>query len=134
MKRTAALPTEGDLLRTELAALGRHAFLGGDRGITYLIMAVDPAAPDDESAAYNVPHVLMYAGEQADRPATEHREPWSAHLHGAEGDYVATIFDGSRAPLDAAVDAALCAREVTAWLARYLGDVPPHPERFRTSH
>lgn len=32
MKRTGALPTEGDLLRVELAALGRHAFLGGDRG------------------------------------------------------------------------------------------------------
>ncbi|WNO62320.1 hypothetical protein RPQ02_40730 [Streptomyces sp. AM2-3-1] len=73
----------------------------------------------------NVPHVLMYAGEQADRPVAEHREPWSAHLHGSEGDYVATIFDGSRAPLDAA-DAALCAREVTAWLARYLGGFPPH--------
>ncbi|MET7563778.1 hypothetical protein ABZS95_26790 [Streptomyces sp. NPDC005479] len=127
MTHTTEQPTEGDLLRAELAALGRHAFLGGDGGVTYLITAVDPAAPADESAACNVPHVLMYAGEQADRPAAEHREPWSAHLHGAEGDYVATIFDGSRAPLDAAADAVLCAREVTAWLAHYLGNVPPHP-------
>ncbi|MEU4499223.1 hypothetical protein AB0F96_38695 [Streptomyces sp. NPDC023998] len=132
MTDTTALPTEGDLLRTELAALGLHAFLSGDRGVTYLITAVDPATPDDETAAYGVQHVLMYAGEQADRPATEHREPWSAHLQGADGDYVATIFDGSPTPLDAADDAALCAREVTAWLRNYLGAA--HPERFCTSN
>lgn len=125
--------TEGDLLRAELAALGRHAFLGGDRGVTYLIMAVGPVASDDESAAYGVPHILMYAGEQADRPATEHREPWSAHLHGAAGEYVA-IFDGSPTPLDAAADAALCARHVTAWLRGYLGHFPPRPKRFCTSN
>ncbi|HET6354680.1 hypothetical protein [Streptomyces sp.] len=126
--------TEGDLLRAELAALGRHAFLGGDRGVTYLIMAVDPAAPDDETAAYGVPHILMYAGEQADRPAFDHHEPWSAHLHGSDGDYVATIFDGSPTPLDAAADAALCARVVIAWLRNYLGNFPPRPKRFCTSN
>ncbi|MEV6680710.1 hypothetical protein AB0N09_28170 [Streptomyces erythrochromogenes] len=119
-------PTEGDLLRAELAALGHPAFPGGDRGASYLITAVEPTDPDDEDAPYGVPHVLMYAGERADRPATEHHERWSAHLHGADGEYVATIFDGSTTPLDAAADAALCARAVTTWLRDYLGAAPPH--------
>ncbi|WP_327421774.1 hypothetical protein OG763_14640 [Streptomyces sp. NBC_01230] len=70
----------------------------------------------------------MYAGEQADRPAAEHRDPWSAHLHGAYGDYVATVFDGSPAPLDAAADAELCATKVLAWLGKHLGDVTSRPE------
>ncbi|MDX3537869.1 hypothetical protein PV721_26630 [Streptomyces sp. MB09-01] len=61
-------PTEGDLLRAELAARGRHAFPGTEGGMTFLIMAADPGAPDDEDAAYGVLHVLMYAGERADRP------------------------------------------------------------------
>ncbi|MDQ0847771.1 hypothetical protein [Streptomyces sp. V1I6] len=131
---TSTPTTEGDLLRAELAALGRHAFLGGEGGMSYLIMAVEPTTQGDETAAYGVPHILMYAGEQADRPATAHREPWSAHLHGATGDYVATIFDGSPTPLDAAADAALCARHVTAWLQSYLGHFPTPPKRFCTSN
>lgn len=70
----------------------------------------------------------MYAGEQADRPAAKHREPWSAHLHDAHGDYVDTVFDGSPAPLDAAADAELCATKVLAWLGEHLGDAAPRPD------
>ncbi|MEU4360036.1 hypothetical protein [Streptomyces virginiae] len=73
-----------------------------------------------------VPYLLIYAGERADRPATKHDERWSAHLHGADGEYVATTLDGSPTPLDATADAALCARAVTAWLHDYLGAAPPH--------
>ncbi|MEW1700634.1 MULTISPECIES: hypothetical protein [unclassified Streptomyces] len=78
-------PTEGDLLLAELAARGRNAFLGEEGGMTFLIMAADPDAPHDEDAAYGEPHILMYAGERADRPAADHRDLWSAHLHVADG-------------------------------------------------
>ncbi|MGW3736640.1 hypothetical protein [Streptomyces sp. NPDC005148] len=120
--------TEGDLLRAALARAGRQAFLGGEGGMSYLILAVAPAGQDGEQRAYGGPHLLMYAGEQADRPAAEHRDPWSAHLHGANGDYVATVFDDSPAPLDAAADAELCATKVLAWLGEHLGDVAPRPD------
>ncbi|MCX5078742.1 hypothetical protein OHA84_38060 (plasmid) [Streptomyces sp. NBC_00513] len=123
-------PTEGDLLLAELAARGRHAFPGGEGGVSFLIMAIDPGAPDDEDAAYGVPHVLMYAGEQADRPASQHSEPWSAHLHAADGTYLDTLVDGSPEPLDAAADAARCAHEVTAQLRR--SNIPPTARRFCT--
>lgn len=120
--KSASEPTEGDLLCAELAKAGRYAFPGSEGGATYVIMAVDPAAPNVESEAYGVPHLLMYAGEEADRPASEHREPWSAHLHGAEGDYVASVYGGSLVPLDAVADAERCAAGVVAWLRAYLGD------------
>ncbi|WP_331732045.1 hypothetical protein OG592_41060 (plasmid) [Streptomyces avidinii] len=68
-------PPEGDLLRAELAARGRHAFPGTEGCMTFLIMAADPGAPADEDAAYGVPHVLMYAGERVDRPAFDHCDP-----------------------------------------------------------
>ncbi|MFE4658262.1 hypothetical protein ACFRFJ_16455 [Streptomyces hydrogenans] len=122
-------PTEGDLLRVELAAYGHHAFPGGEGGMSYLIMAAHPCAPDDEDAAYSLPHVLLYAGERADRPASQHREPWSAHLHDATGDYLTTLVDGAPAGLDAAADAARCAREVADQLARRFGTAPPAPPR-----
>lgn len=126
-------PTEGDLLLAELAARGRHAFPGGEGGMTYLIMAADPGAPDAEDAAYGVPHVLMYVGERADRPASEHREPWSAHLHAADGTYLDTLVDGSPALLDAAADAVRCAREVTERLSRRRrSNIPPVARRFCT--
>ncbi|MGW0653256.1 hypothetical protein ACWD4T_31435 [Streptomyces umbrinus] len=116
MTNTKPPATEGDLVIAELARRGRHAYLGGDRGVTFLIMTADPDAPDDERTAYTTPHFLMYAGEQADRPAEEHNEPWSAHLHDAEGDYVDTIFEGSGTPLDAETDAALFATQVCDWI------------------
>ncbi|MFE5795795.1 hypothetical protein ACFQ8C_24920 [Streptomyces sp. NPDC056503] len=125
-------PTEGDLLRAELAAHGRHAFPGSEGGMSFLIMAAHPGAPDDEDVAYGVPHVLMYAGERADRPASQHREPWSAHLHDATGDYLTTLVDSGPAGLDAATDAARCARELTDRLARRFGTLPPVPKRFCT--
>ncbi|WP_331735396.1 hypothetical protein OG590_40375 (plasmid) [Streptomyces goshikiensis] len=126
-------PTEGDLLRDELAVLGRHAFPGEEGGMTFLIMAADPGAPDDEDAAYGVLHVLMYAGERADRPAADHREPWSAHLHAADGTYLTTLVDGSPKPLDAAADAAWCAREVTQRLSWHCREnFPPVARRFCT--
>lgn len=126
-------PTEGDLLRAELAARGRHAFPGTEGGMTFLIMAADPGAPDDEDAAYGVLHVLMYAGERADRPASAHCEPWSAHLHAADGTYLETLVDGSPALLDAAADAARCAREVTERLSRRRrSNIPPVARRFCT--
>ncbi|MFG2298415.1 hypothetical protein [Streptomyces sp. NPDC048603] len=126
-------PTEGDLLRAELAALGRHAFPGEEGGVTFLIMAADPDAPDDEGSVYGVLHVLMYAGERADRPAADHRESWSAHLHDADGTYLATLVGSSPTPLDAAADAARCAREVTERLGRRRrGNFPPVARRFCT--
>lgn len=108
--------TEGDLLIAELARRGRRAYLGGDRGVTFLIMTADPDAPDDEGSAYTTAHLLMYAGEHADRPAAEHTEPWSAHLHDAEGNYVDTLFAGVGTPLDAETDTALFATQVCDWL------------------
>jgi hypothetical protein len=113
---TKSQATEGDLLIAELARRGRRAYLGGDRGVTFLIMTADPDASDDEGSAYTSAHLLIYAGEHADRPAAEHNEPWSAHLHDAEGNYVDTLFEGSGTPLDAETDAALFATQVCDWL------------------
>jgi hypothetical protein len=112
---TKPTATEGDLLIAELTRRGRHAYLGGDRGATFLITTADPDAPDDEESAYTTAHFLMYAGEHADRPAAEHNEPWSAHLHDAEGNYVDTLFEGS-GTLDAETDAALFATQVCDWI------------------
>ncbi|WP_030723054.1 hypothetical protein [Streptomyces sp. NRRL F-2580] len=126
-------PTEGDLLRAELAVRGRHAFPGTEGGMTFLITAADPGAPDDEDAAYGVLHVLMYAGERADRPAPDHRESWSAHLHAADGTYLETLVDGSLTPLGAAADAARCGRQVTWQLSRRRrSNIPPVARRFCT--
>ncbi|MER8233124.1 hypothetical protein [Streptomyces sp. NPDC094049] len=126
-------PTEDDLLLAELAARGRSAFLGEEGGMTFLIMTADPDAPHDEDAAYGVPHILMYASERADRPAADHRDPWSAHLHVADGTYLTTLVDGSPTPLDAAADAARCAREVTERLSRrHRRNFPPVARRFCT--
>lgn len=108
--------TEGDLLIAELAQRGRRAYPGGDRGLTFLIMAADPDAPDDEDHAYTSTHILIYAGEQADRPAAEHSEPWSAHLHDADGNHIGVIHEGSGTPLDAKADAILCATTVCDWI------------------
>ncbi|MGX1025541.1 hypothetical protein [Streptomyces sp. SAI-097] len=108
--------TEGDLLIAELARRGRRAYLGGDRGVTFLITTADPDAPDDEGSAYTTAHLMMYAGEHANRPAAEHTEPWSAHLHDAEGTYVDTLFAGAGTPLDAETDTALFATQVCDWL------------------
>jgi hypothetical protein len=112
---TKPTATEGDLLIAELTRRGRRAYLGGDRGVTFLIMTADPDAPNDEGSAYTTARVLMYAGERADRPAAEHNEPWSAHLHDAEGNYVDTLFEGS-GTLDAETDAALFATQVCDWM------------------
>ncbi|MFD4315029.1 hypothetical protein [Streptomyces sp. NPDC058548] len=120
-EKAATEPTEGDLLIAELAKVGRRAYVGGEGGVSYLIMAAAPDAPDDPTFPYDHPHVLMYAGEQADRPASEHVEPWSAHLHGADGDYVATIGANFSSHLDADADAARLAREVTDWLNAFHG-------------
>ncbi|MGW7196159.1 hypothetical protein [Streptomyces chryseus] len=113
---TKSTATEGDLLIAELAKRGRHAYLGGDRGVTFLIMTADPDASDDEGSAYTTAHLLMYAGEQADRPAAWHNEPWSAHLHDAEGNYVDTLIEGSGIPLNAEADASLFATQVCDWI------------------
>jgi hypothetical protein len=113
---TKTQATEGDLLIAELARRGRRAYLGRDRGVTFLIMTADSDAPDDEGSAYTTAHLLMYAGEQADRPAAEHTEPWSAHLHDAEGNYVTSLFEGVGTPLDAETDTTLFATQVCDWL------------------
>lgn len=124
----------GALLISELARRGRRAYLGGDRGVTFLIMTADSAAPDDEGSTYTTAHLLMYAGEHADRPAAEHTEPWSAHLHDAEGNYVDTLFAGVGTPLDAETDTALFATQVRDWLddrrrATARPDSTPAPDR-----
>lgn len=51
-------PAEGELLRPELAARGRHAFPGTDGHMAFLSAAADPGAVDEENAAYGVPHVV----------------------------------------------------------------------------
>ncbi|MDH6189168.1 hypothetical protein M2168_002200 [Streptomyces sp. CZ24] len=114
-------PTEGDVLITALAKLGRHAYPGGEGGVTFVILAAAPDAPNDPTFPYDRPHVLLYAGEQADRPASRHREPWSAHLHGADGDYVATLNPNFTGRLNAADDATRVAREVDEWLRAFHG-------------
>ncbi|WP_329347254.1 hypothetical protein OG226_00505 [Streptomyces sp. NBC_01261] len=113
---TKSTATEGDLLIAELARRGRRAYLGDEGGATFLITTADPDAPDDEDSAYTTAHLLMYAGEHADRPAGEHTEPWSAHLHDPEGNYIDTLFAGSGTPLDAETDAALFAAQVCDWI------------------
>lgn len=47
--------TEGDLLRAALAKAGRQAFLGGDGGMSDLILAVAPALPGQRAARLRRP-------------------------------------------------------------------------------
>ncbi|MFC8887222.1 hypothetical protein ACFT54_09925 [Streptomyces cinereoruber] len=110
--------TEGELLIAELAKLGREAGLTREGGVSCVVMA---AAPDAPPFPYDRPHVLMYAGERADRPAADREEPWSAHLHGANGEYITDIGSTSPAPLGPLSDAARCAREVVEWLNAFWG-------------
>ncbi|MGA5497752.1 hypothetical protein ACPCSP_25650 [Streptomyces cinereoruber] len=110
--------TEGDLLIAELAKLGREAGLTREGGVSCVVMA---AASDAPPFPYDRPHVLMYAGERADRPATDREEPWSAHLYGADGEYITDIGSTSPTPLGPLSDAARCAREVVEWLDAFWG-------------
>ncbi|MEU7092975.1 hypothetical protein [Kitasatospora aureofaciens] len=115
-----AEPTEGDLVIEALCTRGRRTWKDGEGGVTHLVVALD-AAIDDHGEALSRPHILIYAGEQADRPASEHEELWSAHLHGADGYYVTEISSHMRGRLNAADDAERIAREVDAWIGAFLG-------------
>ncbi|MFE1270591.1 hypothetical protein [Streptomyces sp. NPDC058758] len=107
-------PNEGDVLDAALSAYGLRSHPDDFDGVTFRVMAADPAITDDVSSR---PHLLMYAGELANRPVREHTEPWSVHLHDETGEYVEQIY-AAPAELGCAEQSAACARAVAAWMAR----------------
>lgn len=81
--------TEGDALRAALAAYGFPAADDGEGGHTWLVVPVDPCTPAAD--AYGGLHFRISSGEDADRPASEHDEPWGASLYDANGEYKTTL-------------------------------------------
>ncbi|HLL33853.1 MAG TPA: hypothetical protein VK545_08160 [Streptomyces sp.] len=114
----AAGPTEGDKLRAALDAYGVPSFPAGgvsDGGVTYVLVAVDQTR--DEDAAHTGPRLHIAFGEDANRPAADHDEPWTVHLYTAGGDWEAALFTAPGG-LDVDEESA-----ITAWfLVRWLRD------------
>ncbi|MFE9137887.1 hypothetical protein [Streptomyces sp. NPDC007355] len=107
-------PTEGDVLDAALNVYRLQSYPDDFDGVTFRAMAADPAGTDD---FYSRPHLLLYAGELANRPAREHTEPWSVHLHDETGEYVEQVY-AAPAEMGCAEQSAACARAVAAWMAR----------------
>lgn len=106
-------PTEGDMLRAALTAFGIPSFLAEDRGVSYVLVAVDRTA--DEDAAHTQPRVLLHSGEDAARPADQHDEPWTASLYAADGEYINELFT-ARPGLPLTDECATTALSLACWL------------------
>ncbi|MET8638741.1 hypothetical protein [Streptomyces sp. NPDC004680] len=56
----------------------------------------------DERQAHTGPKGYLYPGENADLPAAEHEEPWTAALYSGDGEYTNELFAAQVGiPLDA---------------------------------
>ncbi|MFJ4342653.1 hypothetical protein [Streptomyces sp. NPDC088915] len=109
------VPTEGDVLEAALNAYGLSSDADGTDGVTFRVMPAEPGTPIED--IYNGPHLLLYAGERADRPASEYSEPWSVHLHRKDGDYVDQVYVAPEG-LECAEASAACAQAVVSWFER----------------
>lgn len=110
-----AAPTEGDVLEAALNAYGLISHADGMGGKTCRVMPVDHRAPDEET--YRRPHLLIYAGERADRPVREYAEPWSVHLHDENGEYVDQVYVAAKG-LECVEASAACAKAIATWTER----------------
>ncbi|MGW3445641.1 hypothetical protein [Streptomyces sp. NPDC001076] len=106
-------PVEGDMLCGALARFEIPAFLAEDRGISYVLVAVDRTT--DEVDAHTGPRILLHSGEHAMRPADQHDEPWTASLYAADGEYVDELFT-ARPDLPLAEECANAALNLACWL------------------
>ncbi|MEU0857457.1 hypothetical protein ABZ352_18740 [Streptomyces griseofuscus] len=107
--------TEGDVLRAALAAYGFPAYADGEGGISWLAVPLNPHS--SEADTYEDPHFRIASREDADRPASAHDEPWSAGLHGADGDFL-TLLDAVPPGTSLAEDCAHIARAVAEYASR----------------
>ncbi|MET9321955.1 hypothetical protein ABZX75_17435 [Streptomyces sp. NPDC003038] len=114
-------PTDGEKLIAALGAYGIPAFLAEDCGVSYVLVGVDQTA--DEGEAHTGPKVFLYSGENADRTAAEHDEPWTAALYDGDGEYVCQLFTAQAGlPIEAeCAHATLC---LAAWLADHADRYP----------
>lgn len=119
-------PTEGDKLRAALATFGIPSFFVDDRGVTYVLVAVDRAA--DEEEAHCGPRVSLHSGEDAMRPADQHTQPWTASLYAADGSYLDEPFVAEPGlPLDE--ECATAALSMACWLAAHAHRYPRDDHR-----
>ncbi|MFE2424991.1 hypothetical protein [Streptomyces hokutonensis] len=114
-------PTEGDMLRAALAVFGIPSFFVNDRGVTYVLVAVDRTA--DEGDAHTGPRVFLHSGEDAMRPADQHTQPWTASLYAADGSYIDEPFS-ARPGLPLAEECANAALNLACWLLMHADCYP----------
>lgn len=113
-EEVAPVLTEGDVLRAALGALGYSVYADEERGFTWLVVPLDPDTA--EADMYDGLHFRISSGERADRPATEHDEPWGAGLHNSEADHILTL-DAAPDGLTLAEESAHCARAIAQYAA-----------------
>ncbi|MEV0778890.1 hypothetical protein [Streptomyces sp. NPDC050428] len=104
--------TEGDVLRAALAVYGFPAYDGGEGGFTWLSVPPDRHASEEET--YLGLHFRIASGEDADRPASAHDDPWGLAVYDEDGDFL-TILDPAPARSTLAQDCAHAARSVAAY-------------------
>ncbi|MCX4784125.1 hypothetical protein [Streptomyces sp. NBC_01264] len=107
--------TEADVMSAALRLHGYPARLHGDGGTTFFAVPLDPETPADDVFLHA--HFLIASGERADRPVTEHDEPWSAALYEGGREYVDVIYAG-KPGLSIEKDAEACVLAVVEHAAR----------------
>ncbi|MDQ0961987.1 MULTISPECIES: hypothetical protein [unclassified Streptomyces] len=119
-------PTEGDKLRAALTAFGIPSFFADDRGVTYVLVAIDRTANEEE--AHTGPRVFLHSGEDAMRPADQHTQPWTASLYAADGSYIDEPFVAEHGlPLDE--ECATAALTMACWLTAHAHRYPREQHR-----
>ncbi|MEU1824226.1 hypothetical protein ABZ502_17585 [Streptomyces abikoensis] len=110
---TSAGPSEGDVLRAALTACAIPSYKANDGGTSCVLVPINRTA--NEGDAHTGVKLLISSGEDAERPAEAHDEPWSAHLYGPENDFIDSVFT---APdfLSLDEESALTAWAVLRWL------------------
>lgn len=104
--------TEGAALQAALSVYGFPAYNDGEGGFTWLSVPLDRDASEEET--YMGLHFRIASGEDADRPASAHDEPWGLSVYDADGDFVTTL-DPAPAGSSLAQDCAHAARSVAEY-------------------
>ncbi|MFE0058738.1 hypothetical protein [Streptomyces sp. NPDC059003] len=108
-------PTEGDVLRSALAAYGLFSHQGGEGGASFVIVPLNGSTEHD---VWTSARLLIASGEDAERPLAEHDEPWSVHLYDEGGEYVDEVYVADLSE-GIAQESAECAAFIASWLRAY---------------